>query len=116
MLVAPAVEEPPLAAPPSSPELGSCYIVAANPSGAWTGNAECLAAFTSGGWRFVAPVDGLNVYVRSTETQAIYREGGWELSEGAVESPSGGATVDAEARLVIDQILGALRQHGLIAA
>lgn len=116
MLVAPTVEEPPLAAPPLSPELGSCYIVAASPSEAWAGNAQCLAAFTSGGWRFVAPIDGLVVYVRSTETRAIYREGAWELSEGSIASPSGGTTVDAEARAIINQILSALRQHGLIAA
>jgi hypothetical protein len=32
----------------------------------------------------------------------------------AIAGPSGGATVDAEARTAIDQILGALRGHGLI--
>jgi hypothetical protein len=32
----------------------------------------------------------------------------------AIASVSGGTTVDAEARSVIDQILAAMRQHGLI--
>jgi hypothetical protein len=32
----------------------------------------------------------------------------------AIASPSGGATVDAEARTAIDAILAALRAHGLI--
>jgi hypothetical protein len=115
MLVAPAVEEPPLATPPMSPELGSCYLVAGSPNGAWAGNAQCLAAFTSGGWRFVAPVDGMEVYVRSTGTRAAYHSGAWELSGGPIASPSGGTTVDAEARAAIEEILSALRQHGLIA-
>ena len=32
----------------------------------------------------------------------------------AIDSPTGGATVDSEARLAINAILGALREHGLI--
>jgi hypothetical protein len=114
VLAAPAVEEPPLATPPTSPVPGSCYIVAAGPTGAWAGKAHCLAAFTSGGWRFVAPANGLSAYVRSTGSRTIYRDGAWELSGGPIASPSGGATVDTQARSAIDQILDALRQHGLI--
>ena len=112
MLVAPAVEEPALATPPPSPSPGSCYIVAASPTGAWLGKADCLAGFTTGGWRFVEPTDGQTVYVRSTGTRAIYREGAWELTGGLIASPSGGSTVDAEARSAIGQILDVLRQHG----
>ena len=115
-LVAPTVEEPPLASPPSSPMVGSCYIVAASPTGAWAGKPECLASFTGGGWRFVTPTDGLTAYVRSTGTRAIYRAGDWEMVAGTIASPSGGATVDAEARSAISQILEALRQHGFIAS
>lgn len=33
---------------------------------------------------------------------------------GAIGSPAGGSTVDAEARGAIGQILSALRTHGLI--
>jgi hypothetical protein len=62
------------------------------------------------------PVEGMTAYVRSTSTQAIYRGGSWEVSGGPIASPSGGATVDAQARLAIDQIIDALQQHGLIAS
>ena len=116
ILAAPVVEEPPLATPPSSPLPGSCYVVAANPSGAWSGKAGCLAAFTSGGWKFVTPADGMTVYVRSTGTRAIHVDGTWALSGGPIESPSGGTTIDTQARSAVDQILDALRQHGIIAA
>jgi Protein of unknown function (DUF2793) len=70
VLVAPGVEEPPLATPPSAPVPGSCYIVAASPGGAWSGKAYCIAAFTSGGWRFVVPTDGLTAYVRARRKPA----------------------------------------------
>src|SRR5689334_12586152 len=68
----------------------------------------------------------------STETWALFRAGAWELGRvrgdavmiggeqvvgsraAAIDSPAGGATVDSEARLAINAILGALREHGLI--
>jgi hypothetical protein len=132
VLVAAAVEGAPLATPPASPNLGDCYIVAANPTAAWAGKAQQLAAFTSGGWRFVVPRDGLSVYVKSSGATAAYRGGGWvfgDLSgsqvsvagvkvigarEAAIAAPAAGATVDAEARTAIGQVLAALRTHGLI--
>jgi hypothetical protein len=132
VLVAAAVEEPPRASPPASPVLGACYIVASSPTDAWAGNAQCIAAFTSGGWRFLGPLEGVVAYVRSMGTWATYRAGAWEIGQlrgaslildglqvvgsraVAIASPSGGTTVDAEARATIDQILTTLRQHGLI--
>jgi uncharacterized protein DUF2793 len=132
MVVVAAVEEPPRASPPSTPSLGVCYIVATAPTGAWTGKANCLTAYTSGGWRFVTPFEGLTAYIRSTGTWALYRAGAWEagLLRGAsvviggqqvlgsrvaaIPSPTGGAIIDTQARSIVDQILTAMRQHGLI--
>jgi hypothetical protein len=131
-LVAAAVEEPPRASPPASPPLGVCYIIAGSPTGAWAGKAQCIAAFTSGGWRFISPFEGVMAYVRSTSTYATYRAAAWEIGVlrgtnvvlggqqvvgsrvAAILSASGGTTVDSQARSVIDQILAAMRQHGLI--
>lgn len=112
---------------------GNCYLVAASATGAWAGHEGKLAAFTSGGWRFVAPVEGLSVFVRSSAVEACYRAGAWEIGQvrgdrlliggqqvvssqaAAIAAPGGGLTTDAEARAAIAQILTALRQHGLIA-
>ena len=131
-LVAAAVEQTALNTPPTSPVSGACYIVGSAPTGAWAGKAQSIAAFTSAGWRFVTPFEGLAVYVKSTGTWAAYRAGAWEVGQvrgsslifgglqivgsraGAIASASGGTTVDAQARSVIDQILTAMRQHGLI--
>jgi hypothetical protein len=132
-LVGGAVEGPPLATPPPAPPIGSCYIVAASATGAWAGKAQCLAAWTSGGWRFIAPVDGMMLYERTSGTCAAYRNGAWEVGiaraaslvidgqqvvggrAAALDSPAGGAVVDVEARSAIDAILTAMRHHGLIA-
>jgi hypothetical protein len=127
-----AVEEPPRTTPPASPAIGACYIVAASATGAWAGKPQCVAAYTSGGWRFVAPLEGMAAYVRSISVWATYRSGAWELGvvrgaslvlggqqivgsrAAAIPSPSGGMIVDSQARSTIDQILAAMRQHGLI--
>jgi len=132
VLVSGAVEEGPRAAPPSSPALGAAYVVDPSPSGAWAGKPQSVAAFTSGGWRFVSPVEGMVLYVKSTGTFATYRLGGWELGQvrgsrllvdgaqvvglrqGPIGSPAGGSTIDGEARAAITNILSAMRQHGLI--
>ena len=131
-VVSAAVEGLPLAAPPVSPAVGSCYIVGASPSGAWSGQAGKLAAFTSGGWRFVAPFDGLEAIVRTSGSSAAYRNGAWEIGklrgsevavdgvkvvgarQAAIAAPAGGTTADLEARAAIGAILAALRSHGLI--
>jgi hypothetical protein len=132
VLVAAAVEGPPLATPPATPAIGSCYIVAGSPSGAWSGHAQQLAAYTSGGWRFIAPRKGMSAYVLTNGCTAVYHGGSWVTgtlngsllmvdglrvvgSRGvAITAPAGGSTVDPEARTAIGQILATLRQHGLI--
>jgi hypothetical protein len=132
VLVSGSVEEPPRATPPASPALGACYIVGDGATGAWTGKASYLAAWTSGGWRFIAPMEGMSLYERTSGTFAMFHTGAWESGivrgaslviggqqvvgdrVAAVESPAGGTVVDAEARSTINAILDALRQHGLI--
>ena len=133
VLIAAAVEVAPLATPPGSPVIGHCYIIAASPTGAWAGKAQQLAAWTTGGWRFVVPRDGLNAFVKSSGATAAFRSGAWVIGDlsgaqvtidgvkvvgtrsAAVAAPTGGTTVDAEARTAIGLILAAMRGHGLIA-
>jgi hypothetical protein len=74
----------------------------------------------------------MRLIVRSTATEAAYRDGSWELGAvrgsalliggeqvvgvraAAIASPAGGAVVDAEARAALGAILAAMRAHGLI--
>jgi hypothetical protein len=131
-VVAAAAEDGPLDTPPASPTIGDCYIVGSAPTDDWAANAECLASYTSGGWRFTAAIDGMSVFVRSVGVWANFRSGAWEMGllrgssvviggnqvvgarAAAIASTTGGTTIDAEARSTLDEILGALRQHGLI--
>jgi hypothetical protein len=91
-----------------------------------------LAAYTSGGWRLFAAVEGMSVYLKSSAVWANFRGGLWEIGTlrgsslviggeqvvgdraAAIASATGGTTIDLEGRATIDQILAALRQHGLI--
>jgi hypothetical protein len=131
-LVAGSVEEGPRTTPPTAPSLGAGYIVGSSPTGAWAGKSQSVAAFTSGGWRFLAAVEGMSLYVKASGSWATYRLGVWEIGTlrgssvvlggqqvvggraAAIASATGGTTIDVQARVVLDQVLAALRQHGLI--
>ena len=133
VVVAAAVEGPPLATPPASPAAGNCYIVASGATGAWAGHAQQLAAYSAGGWRFVAPLDGMSAYDRGSGATAVFDNGAWVIGTltgsqlmldglkvvgaraAAIAAPAAGTIVDVEARAAIGQMLTMLRQHGLIA-
>ena len=118
--------------PPGSPAVGDCYILGNAPTGVWAGHGKALAGYTAGGWRFIEAFDGLTVTDKATGQAVIYRGGSWETGhvqasklsiagqqvvgpkQSAVPDPTGGTTVDAEARSAIAGILQRLRAHGLI--
>lgn len=127
-----ATVEDRVAAPPSAPEPGQAWIVDGGASGAWAGHAEQLAFYTAGGWRFVAPVETMTVWDKAAGLARRWTGAAW--SDGAVDAarlivggeqvvgarqpappiPSGGTTIDSEARAAIAAITVALRTHGLI--
>ena len=128
-----AAAEAILAGPPSSPAPGACWIVDAAPTGAWAGRAGQLAGWTVGGWRFVAPPEGMTAWLVSEGLPARFSSGSWHVGDmraahvviggqavlgarqPAVADPTGGTTVDSEARAAIVALLAAARAHGLIA-
>lgn len=128
-----AVEGPSSAAPPASPTVGQSYLVAASATDAWTGYDHHVARMGEGGWVFLAPTPGMIVWNMAADSfgyfdGASWKPGVWAATQFAVNgvkvvgaqlpaigNPSGGATIDAQARTSIAQILDALRTHGLIA-
>lgn len=117
--------------PPVDVAPGQCWIVGAAPTGAWTGQAGRIAAWTEGGWRYVVPVEGMQVWVVADTAFAVHHAGQWYQGqtygrlfvEGRqvvgpqapnIPEPTGGATVDTEARQTIAAVLETLRRHGLI--
>jgi len=119
--------------PPGSPTEGQCFIVGTAPTGAWAGHAGAIAGYAAGGWRFVAPVAGMRALDKVSGQTATYDGAAWVVGTikgaklelagtqvvgarlAAVANPTGGASVDAEARAAIVAILDRLRSHGLIA-
>jgi uncharacterized protein DUF2793 len=128
----PSVEEGPLAAPPAGPDEGKCWIAAAAATGEWAGHDHDVACWTGGGWRFVAPIAGMLAWNADTGCWLHWTGAAW--SDGSlpaarftiggqqvvgprlpdVPNPSGGTTIDAEARAALGAIIATLKSHGLI--
>lgn len=120
--------------PPDDVALGDTFICGPEPTGAWAGRRDALACWTEGGWRFVDAFEGLKVTAVESGRTRQFREGKWQagrvyaselLIDGqrvvgarraAVQNPTGGSTIDAEARRCLIDILDALRAHGLVGA
>ena len=119
-------------APPPSPAPGQAWIVGPAPMGEWAGNAQSVAIWTIGGWRFAPPREGMSFRLRTSSVRIERTASEW--SDGSlpvarlmidgqqvvgprlsgITSPSGGVTIDTEARTAIDAIIVALKTHGLI--
>ncbi|MBW8785985.1 MAG: DUF2793 domain-containing protein [Novosphingobium sp.] len=97
--------------PPSSPADGQCWLTGTAPTGEWAGQSGKLACRSAGNWLFVTPRDGMRLLDRSTGQEHRY-SGGW-LAPAAPAAPSGGATIDSEARSAIGAIVAALREAGI---
>lgn len=99
------------AAPPAAPLEASCYLVGGTPTGEWMGHDDELAVHIGGAWQFILPKDGLKVFDQNAGAVLLYRSG-WQVAiEPAL--PSGGSTVDSEARGVIAQLIAELRKVGV---
>lgn len=130
-LVQPAVEGPPTSELPTDPASGQCWIVGEAAGGAWAGKANQLALWSEGGWRFAVPEAGFAVWDKSGVVERRWDGTAW--SDGRVEcaalfvggekvvgerlpaiaSPSGGTTIDVEARAAINAVIAAFMSHGL---
>ena len=95
-----AIEDGPLAGPPAAPTEGQCWLVGAAPTGDWAGQAAAIALWTASGWRFVPPREGL-FCLRLTDGARLRFEGGAWVAPPLIANPSGGVTIDSEARAVI---------------
>jgi hypothetical protein len=119
---------------PTAPTPGQCWIVGAAPTGAWAGRAGHIAAWAAGGWRFLAPFEGMQAWsiadgqtvrrtattwLTGTQTASSLSINGQQVvaaRQPRVVAPSGGATVDSQARAAIAAIIAGLESHGLFSA
>lgn len=112
LLAAPAVEAVGEVTPPADPVPGMCWALGALPEGAWAGQALALAGWTDSGWRFVAPREGMSVWVIGVG-EARFLGGVWRVA-AAVADPAGGDVRDEQVRAALTALLAVLRGQGLI--
>jgi hypothetical protein len=114
-LLHPVVEDW-ISVPPTSLNIaddGKCWLIAAAPTGLWTGKAGQIARWSGGSWRYLLPVEGMDIWYASEEKRLFYIDGVW-IEPVPINSPSGGAAIDVEARAAITAILTHLRQISYI--
>ena len=100
--------------PPAGAVDGQCWLVGSAASGAWSGHSGQIAGLSSGNWMFFSPRDGMRVLNRATG-QEIRFAGGWQLPTRPA-LPTGGQTVDEQARAAISAIVACLTEAGLLPA
>ncbi|MCI5049403.1 MAG: DUF2793 domain-containing protein [Rickettsiales bacterium] len=82
-----------LTTPPGSPSAGDVYIVASSATGDWSGQDGNIAYFDDI-WRFIAPNEGMSLWVNSADTAIIYDGSGWVLHTNMSRSYSKQQVID----------------------
>jgi Protein of unknown function (DUF2793) len=101
-------------APPTTPANGQSWLIGTSPSGDWSGRAGQIALRQSGNWLFAAPVAGMRLLDKTTGQERRYHTA-WQ-APAKPTAPSGGATIDNEARGAINAIIAALVIAGIVPA
>lgn len=98
-----------------NPDEGKAWIIGAAPVGVWSGRVGQIAVYSAGGWRFAPALPDMRLFDRSADVILTHNGTGW-TAPVAIAEPSGGTTVDAEARATLAALLAALRSAGLLDA
>jgi Protein of unknown function (DUF2793) len=95
-------------------DAGKCWIVSDGATGAWQGHVDKIACWTGDDWRYLPPMNGMKLFDADTQKFRVFISNQWLVPQ-AITGPSGGISVDAEARTAISALLDFLRQNGTIA-
>ena len=101
-------------APPQAPQRGDCWIVGSGASGAWAGKELAISCWDGDQWLFANPVQGMLAY-DATRAAQIRFNGEWRRLARPT-NPTGGTTIDTEARATIATVLHILDQFGVFSA
>ena len=112
-LIHAAVEAGPQDDPPATPMPGQCWLVGDAAVGAWDGQAAAIAIWTVGGWRCAGPRAGMRATRLSDGTRLRFDAGEW-VAPATIGAPSGGSTIDSEARSAITALILHLEAQGLL--
>lgn len=121
-----------VADPPASPVIDATWIVAVGATGAWAGQVDALATWDGAAWMFTLPPEGTLCWIADEGILALYGGGTWNadflpvagLKVGGaamlgaapvgITAPTGGGTVDVEARAALTGLLVYLQAQGLL--
>ena len=106
------VIEASLATPPSAPADGAAYRLLSGADDDWTGHDGEIALRIGGSWNFISPTEGMSVFDKNARVQLHY-DSGWATASIPTQ-PTGGTTVDAEARTAISEIVDTLKTAGIL--
>ena len=98
-------------APPDNPQEGECWLVGTTPLTTWAGHANDIACWQGGQWTFVTPSAGM--MLRNQNDGTLLRFDNSWIAQTAPSLPTGGTTIDAEARACLTGIINALSQFGI---
>jgi hypothetical protein len=112
-LVHAAVVEGPLNGPPVAPAPGQCWLVGSAPTGDWAGQAAAIAVWTAGGWRFSAAQAGMAVTRLADGARLRFEDGEW-AGPATIAVPTGGSTIDTEARSALAVLILLLEAQGVL--
>lgn len=76
-----------LATPPSDPQEGTCYEIAASPTGTWAGKAGKLAFRQDGDWIFITPRTGWRGWFLAEDRMKIHDGSDWTTYD-AIGTPA----------------------------
>jgi hypothetical protein len=100
--------------PPATPAEGDCWLVGDAPTGEWADQAGLLACRQEGAWLFANALPGTRVFDRATGQTLVFLDSWQRVATPA--PPTGGSTVDSEARDTIATLIEALKSAGIFAS
>lgn len=90
-----------LSTPPSAPDSGASWIVAADATGAWDGADGKLAIAETGGWRLIEPKEGWVAYCLDEAATLRRKDGEWTVEGMGAATFGVNATADTYNRLSV---------------
>lgn len=98
-------------APPTSATDGENWLIGTGGSEDFAGHDGEIACRQEGQWLFFTLSDGMRIFDREMGQQRLFLKEWREAQQAG--SPSGGATIDAEARAAINEIITGLQNAGI---
>ena len=87
--------------PPTSPNLGESWIVAAAPSGEWTGHSGEVATLLATGWQFLSAQVGWRAWDETDNVELVFAHGTWSPAIGQGQIPKLGIKTPADTTNVL---------------